>query len=209
MAISDGKKLQLFNAALRALEERQLASLDEDREPARLLEDAWRGEDLVVRALEFADWNFALRAICSVKDSSVETQFGFQCAHPVPDDFVRMSSLSSDERFQMPLTSRDYLEQGGYWLTDYETIYVRFVSSNLGLDASNWTQAFEEVVELMLAMEVSGRVTNSGGKQSEIAARLEAARDRAKAIDGFSDGPKMRPHGSWVASRMRGRQYLR
>lgn len=206
MAISSDIKLAVFNGALRHLAARKLASLSENRESRRVLDDIWDNSRLVVEALEKADWNFALRSVMLEYDPSIETEFGFQRVFRKPDDFLRLSALSGDEYFTSPLTSRTYADEGLFWLSDHETIYVRYVSDGdtYGLDASRWSAAFRTYLEAALAFEAAPRLTNSRSKIADMDSIMRRVLVDAKSLDAINDGPKFPPRGSWIRSRSGG-----
>ena len=138
MAISNTDRLDVYNGALRRLGSRRLASLTENREPRRVLDDIWNNGALVNYALERGEWNFALRSVQGAYNAGITPGFGFRCAFDKPDDFRRLAGLSADEYFRRPLTAEEYTDEGGYWLSDNDTIFIRYVSShdNYGYDSS-------------------------------------------------------------------------
>jgi hypothetical protein len=61
MAVS---RLSIYNGALRECQERKLASLSEDREPRRVLDDVWNDGDGLLRfVLRQKQWRFARRTV--------------------------------------------------------------------------------------------------------------------------------------------------
>lgn len=206
MAISNTDKLDVYNGALRRLGSRRLASLSESREPRRVLDDIWNGGALVDYALERGEWNFALRSVQGAYNASITPEFGFRRAFDKPDDFRRLASLSADEYFRIPLTAEGYSDEGGYWLSDHDTIYIRYVSShdNYGYDSSRWTESFRYYLETCMAFEACERLTNSRSKLADIAADMRRYLSEAKSTDAMQEGVKFRPAGAWVQSRGRG-----
>src|SRR5438270_251157 len=76
--------------------ERFLASLTEEREPRRLLDQAW-ASNAVRACLEMGQWNFAMRTIQIDYDSGVEPGFGYNRAFPKPTDWVNTTGVCEDE----------------------------------------------------------------------------------------------------------------
>lgn len=204
MAVSGDVKLRVYNEALRILGSRRLASLTEDREPRRVLDDAYgpAGEG-VVSCLEAGDWNFATRTREAVYDPGIEPSFGFRRAFAQPDDLVRLTTLSLDGHFASPLTARHYTDEGGYWLADHDTLYVRYVSDDgdYGLDSSKWSMAFRKYLSGFLAFECCERITNSTQHLQKAKRIMEEARAHAKSRDAMDEGVKFMPAGTWVSSR--------
>src|SRR5690242_1277391 len=94
-------RLALYNGALLALGERQLASLSENRAPRRYLDVAWNDGD-VDSILAAGQWSFARRAVRMDADPSLATSFGYQYAFGRPTDYIRALAVCSDEYFNAP-----------------------------------------------------------------------------------------------------------
>lgn len=203
MAISNTDQLGVYNGALRRLGSRKIASLTENREPRRVLDDIWANGGAVKYALERGEWNFALRAVQGAYDAGITTEFGFQHAFAKPDDFRRLAALSANEYFRPPLTNEEYVDEAGYWLADHEVIYIRYVSSGgaYGFDSSRWTEAFTEYLSAYLAHEACERITNSDQKKQLLEREMMKCLSTAKAVDGMQEGVKFLPSGSWSRSR--------
>ena len=199
MAVDAALKLRIYNDALRHLGSRSLASVSEARESRRVLDSAWRP----VAWLEAAEWNFALRSTVAEASPSIEPDFGFRLVYDHPDDYVRLAALSPDEFFRTVLIAQQYTDEAGYWFTDFEPLYVRYVSSDddYGLNGGIWPESFIRFVGAQLAFDCCERITGDKGKLSDMAAVLKRARTDAKAKDAASEGVKFPPLGSWNRAR--------
>lgn len=208
MAVTSGDKLAIYNGALLRLGERRLASLTEARKPRRVLDDIWGSDNNAVRyILERGEWNFAIKAAESVYTPSVEPDFGFQRAHTKPDDFVRLAAISDEAYFVNSLGAHQYSDEVGYWFTDLDTLFVKYVSdaSDYGLDSAAWPEAFRNALEAYLAERAAPAITNSEQrKQSAMQDRKEALVE-AKSGDAMNEGYKLLRGGTW--SRARGRSW--
>lgn len=205
MAIQDVHKLRAYNMALeRELGERRLASLVEERKPRRVLDGIWGPDNEVIEmCLSKADWNFATRSQRLVYDPGIEPEFGFRNAFAKPEDMIRLSALSSDEYFQNPLTSRQFQDESGFWVSDLSEIYIRYVSrdGSYGFDSSRWEEPFFRYIGGYLAYEACESLTNSTQKMAAIMRRMDDQLKHAKSRDAMDEGVKMLPAGSWVSSR--------
>lgn len=204
MAISDDVKLYCYNQALRILKSRKLSSLTESRESRRELDGVWGSADEgVITCLEHADWNFATRSSKLEHDPGMETSFGFTYVFQKPDDVARLTALSGDERFSLSLTSRQYSDEGGYWLSDTTPLYVRYVSSHTdyGRNSGLWTEAFKQYVGGYLADEACARITGSNTLRREARFVMTDKMKHAKSRDAMDEGTKYPPAGNWVRSR--------
>lgn len=194
-------KLQLYNMALgEYLGERTLASLTENREPRRILDDAW-ANGAVRYCLEQGQWNFAIRSSKITNTPSVSPPFGFTYAFEKPADCVTLTQVCVDEAYTTPLLS--YIEEAGFWYADVPDIYIGYVSDDVlyGNDMSNWPESFVQVVASYLASKSAMRITQS--KQSKDDAKAEYLRNlaNAKSKDAMQQPTKFLPPGSWSRSR--------
>lgn len=194
-------RLKIYNGALRLCEERRLASLTENREPRRLLDEVW--QDGGVRyCLEQAQWKFAMRASEFTYDTSVTTSFGYRYAFAKPTDWVATSGVCQDERFNTPLLQ--YRDETGYWFADLDTIYVRYVSDdeNYGNNLAAWPESFNEVVQAHFAKKIAGKLSASDALRDTIAKEYQRALKVAKNKDAMADPTKIPPMGRWPGARV-------
>jgi len=200
-------KLGLYNGALQILGERKLASLTENREPRRLLDDAYGDgstNKAVRRCLEMAQWSFATRSVQFDYSPSVTPSFGHRYAFDHPADFVRTVAVCADEYFTAPLLQ--YVDERHYWYASQQTIYVKYVSNHAtyGADLSLWPESFVEMVEAYLAMKIAKSLSQGDDKVRLASALWEGYKKDARSIDAMNKPTSFPPAGSWVRAR-RGR----
>lgn len=197
-------RLALYNGALRILKERKLTSLSENREPRRLLDDAW-GDGSTTGAvrycLEMGQWTFATRTVQIDYSPSVTPSFGFAYAFDQPADLVRPIGLFSDAECTEPLLR--YADERRYWYTYLETFYARYVSNHTsyGADVSLWPENFAKLVEACLAKEIAGNLTQGDDKVRMANAIWEREEKRARSFDAMNKPTAFPPEGGWVRSR--------
>lgn len=198
-------QLSLYNGALRVLKERKLASLSENREPRRLLDDAWGDGGVtsggVKYCLEMGMWTFATRTVQIDYSPSVEPTFGYRYAYNQPEDMVKPCGLWQDERMQTPLIA--YVDERHYWYCDLQTIYVSYVSNaaQYGLDLSLWPETFVDLVEARLAQRIAGNLTQGMDLIQLAEANWKAVKLRAESTDAMKKPTKFLPEGSWTMAR--------
>jgi hypothetical protein len=197
-------KLSLYTGALRILKERRLGSLTENREPRRLLDDAWGDgstSGAVKYCLEMGQWAFATRTVQADYSPSVEPDFGYRYAFDQPDDMVRPTGIYRDEHCLSPLLL--YSDERRYWYTDLQTIYVSYVSNgpDYGADLSLWPESFAKLVEAYLAKEIVGNLTQGDSKAQLAERHWEKIKLEARSIDAMNKPTKFTPQGSWGRSR--------
>lgn len=197
-------KLSLYNDALTLCGERMLASLTENREPRRLLDQAWAA-GAVDFCLETGQWNFAVNSIKLVYSPSVEPPWGYRRAFDKPTDYIRTMGVASDEYFKNPLVR--YVDEADFWFADLDELYIRYVSNlpEYGMNMGRWPVSFSEMVSSYLAMKIVTRVTQDVAKRAMVAADYKARRLEAKSNDAMNEPTTFPPTGTWVRSRMAGR----
>lgn len=196
-------KLALYNGALRELGSRKIASLSENRESRRVLDSIW-DNDAIRTCLAAGQWNFATNSIEITYSPSVSPDFGYRYAFDKPANHVRTVAVCEDEYFKSPLL--EYQDEGAYWYSDLDTIYVRYVDSgtSFGADYSKWPPNFTLYVETWLAARACVSLTQSESKRNELERLAEVWLVKAKSTDAMEEATRFLPEGSWARSR-RGR----
>lgn len=195
-------KLTLYNLALRHLEERKLASLTENREPRRVLDDFYQQE--IAYCLERKFWNFAYRTVMIDASTSIVPGFGYLYAFTIPLDWIRTRKLSAVPQLDPPLL--DVAEETGYWYTNIAPIYVQYNSNDTlyGLNLGAWPASFTDYVSKRLARVCCKRITGATEllkgedgliNQEERAYKISAANCAMNEAIGF------KPMSGWVRSR--------
>lgn len=194
-------QLTVYNNSLLLCGERFLASLTEEREPRRLLDQAWDGGGGVKTCLEMGQWNFAMRTVQIDYDTSIEPDFGYTRAFEKPSDWVLTSSLCQDEYFKVPLLQ--FEDEAGYWYAELDTLYVRYVSNAVtyGLDLNKWPESFREVVEAYFAKRIVRKLTGSQEKEDAAEKHLKKTLSLAKSRAAMAGPTRFAPPGSWSRSR--------
>lgn len=201
-------RLNLYNDALLLCGERFLASLTEEREPRRLLDQVWDSNG-VRYCLEQGQWQFAMRTQQVDYDPSTEPPFGYRRAFNKPDDWVLTSALCSDEYFRSPLLR--YSDELEFWYADLDVIYVKFVSndSGYGADLSIWPATFCDYAAAYFASKVIAKLSSDKDKiqfllgapgdidGGELGRRLKVAKSRAA----MTQATQIPAPGAWTSSR--------
>lgn len=202
-------QLQLYNRALRILNERRLSSLTEKTERRYLLDQVW-DEGGVRTCLSHGYWNFAIRALQVEYTPDLEPEFGYQRVFVKPDDWVRTAAFCSDPYFQHPMTDA-YSDEQGYWFADIDTVYVKIVSDDnaYGNDLTKWHEGFFKYCATYFASEIQGQLTSSESKQINMEESLRKALVEAKSEDGQNEATKIAPHSNWANARLGGRRSSR
>ncbi len=194
-------RLSLYNGALLDIGERELASLSENREPRRVLNQVWN-EGAVDYILGLGQWKFAIRTVQMAPETSIEPEFGYQKAYAIPADHVRTTAVYADEYGNVPLTA--YRREAGYIFTDIEPIYLGYVSNDVsyGGDLSTWPMEVVQAMQLYLAHRIVWRLTQNQEKTDRIEKAFRKMERDAKSSDAQEDPTKFPPMGSFTRARV-------
>jgi hypothetical protein len=135
-----------------------------------------------VRAcLEMGQWNFAMRTIQIDYDSGVEPSSATPARSPSPPTGCSPRPCASDEFFRFPLTR--YTDEAGYWYSDLDTLYVRYVSDDVayGLNMNHWPESFREWWRSTSASKVIRKLANSEEEEVKSEKRLKKKLRLAKS----------------------------
>lgn len=195
-------KLSLYNAALGFLEERRLASLSENRESRRVLDDYWTSVPLY--CLEQGLFRFSKRVVQIDASSTIVPAFGYINAFTIPNDWIRTVVISTSPDLDPPLLQ--YNEETGYWYANATPLYVSYISNDplYGMNIGAWPQAFADYVALRLARKACKRITGKTELLSGPAGLInqeDKARRITKANDAMNDPPGMPPVPFWARAR--------
>lgn len=196
-------RLSLYNDALLLCGERMLSNLTEEREPRRLLDQVWNSGG-VNGCLEEGQWHFAMRTAQIDYDPDIEPDFGYQHAFTKPTDWVLTSALCEDEFFNEPLLQ--YSDEAGYWYSELDTIYVRYVSDDdtYGLNLNSWPSSFSDFVAADFASRIILKLSSDTAKHNMLIALREQSKKNAKNRAAMADPSKIPVQGNWSKARMRG-----
>lgn len=194
-------KLGIFNKALtQHLGERKLASLAENRESRRVLDDIW-DVGLIKSCLEAGQWKFAKRTQKLTYNPDVTPAFGHKFAFDKPSDFVRLAGMYSDEFCQQPLLR--YQEEAGQWFASLQDIYVEYISIDnaYGNDLSAWPESFTDFVAASLALRASSRIQGNATDKEGLGSVTGSLLKAALSKDAMEGPTKFLPEGTWNAAR--------
>lgn len=198
-------RLTLYNGALRECQERELASLSENREPRRLLDGVWTGGmGLVSFVLQQKQWRFGRRSVELSPEPAIEPSFGRANAFAQPTDFVRTCKFCSDERMDVPLL--DYEIEAGYWYSDVDTIYLSYISNDAdyGGDLTLWPPNFVLYVETHMASLIAGRLTGNKTDRNDLLKLAAIRLKEAAATDAMESPTEFPPMGTFARARLGG-----
>lgn len=200
MTISSAQKLSIYNGALTFIGERTLSALTDSVESRRLLDIIWdRGG--VNEVLEKGQWKFATRPSALDYSTTVTPAYGYQYAFEKPTDYLRLCAMCSDEYYNLPLLA--YMEAGGFWFSDVDIIYIKYVSNDgsYGTDFSLWPPSFKKCIESYFGSEIVGKLTQSETKEDAKKKEFKKMLIEAESIDAMAGPTVFPPPGSFRTAR--------
>jgi len=201
-------RLAIYNGALLLCGQRGISSLTENVEARYLLDVVWNDGGMRY-CLEQAQWRFAMRTTKQTYDPSITPAFGYAKAFPKPTDWIETAAVCSDEYFNSPL--RQYADEIGFWFSDLEDIYVKYVSddTNYGSDLSLWPYSFTDYVKFYFAGRIAPKLTSVAGLDLKLngppgrpdKGAVHAALTNAKNRDAMAGPTSFPARGTWSLSR--------
>lgn len=197
-------KLELYNGALGHLGSVRLGAsgLNENRPDRRELDAVY--DRTLQYMLEQGVWFFALRSQLWEPDTDVDARFGLPYTYTLPDDFVRIRSIATDEA--QTFEDRTYKREGRAIFSAQSQLYLTYVSNDpdYGLNLGAFTEMYATAVEAELAYRSGLPITKDKSTKNDlmvIKQRLLTAAKRKEAVD---ERVKEKPTSSWVNSRFNG-----
>ena len=145
-------QLGIFNDALLLIGERSLSSLTEPRETQRRLTEVWEF-GAVNYCLELVKPSFAHQVV-RLNSPSPSTLDGFNFSHSLPAEYVTTVGVFEDGELDQRVDR--FLIQNRALLTDYDDVYLRFITNAYPI--ANWDPSFARVVSAYLAREMAERI---------------------------------------------------
>lgn len=166
-------KLSVYNNALILVGERTLTSLTENREPRRLLDSSF-DFDAIKYCLEIVKPVFSRKTV-KLDTSVPSANHDLDNVFTLPDDWIATVDVYSDSRLDQPVTR--YINEDRTIACEYDTIFVRYASSDNEEVYAKWSPAFALVVSTYLAREISTRLVPAEYEtlNEKFSERVEAA----------------------------------
>lgn len=195
-------KLGVYNETLQTfLDTRPILTLSDARSERRALDKVW--DATVKYMLEQGLWNFATRAQQWMPSDDAESNFGYQFAYEIEDDYVRLVAISDNELMRPTLS--DYAEEGDFIFADCDPLYLKYVSNSIeyGNDLGKWTPTFATAFCAELAWRARGGVKPMAADAVEALQKTKKRLlNNAKAKDAVNQAMAVLPAGRLVNARV-------
>ena len=193
-------KLEITNRVLIKLGQRPLSALTDYRPEQRAIDRVY--DSAVQRLIEGAFWKFASKSQELQQSDTAATQFGYQFAYELPEDYVRIIRICDNERFRPTLI--DFLIENGYIFCDCTPLYLQYVSNDEthGYDPGKWPASFADAVVDEIAYRTAPFLAGASAQKIE---QLEKEAKRsfyvAKGRDSVNQPESFMPAGRLVRAR--------
>jgi len=188
----------IYNDALLIMGLDEITANDNDSDRRSKLDHAVNA-DLVESVLEDTGWNFGLTSIKSQYDPSIEPEFGYTRAHEKPIDMQIVFGIFSDEYMETP--HKRYKDEGDYFFTDLDTLYIQYVDDTFLSMPSDWPVYFRRLIAARLAKDTA---LSLGGDKLNADAEYSDRKFSAMSTDVMNSPPRILSQGNWTGSRFRG-----
>lgn len=197
MAISISSPTDIGNLALDLLAANNVQDIDSPTSATEILIHRWYS---VVRQkiLREHPWNFATkRAVLSA--STTAPAFGYSSQYPLPNDFLRLNSVSNANNDIIAATEYEIENGNILYNGDGGRLYLKYI-----YDLTNVAQMdalFVDLFAIDLALSLSYKFTASNTDITRLNGLREKAATQAKAIDGQERPPQVRQYSKILAGR--------
>lgn len=195
-------KLELYNQALGHLGPVRLVSDTENRPDRHELDEAYI--PAIDHVLESGLWFFALRSSKFEPDTNVTARFGLPYTYSLPDDYVRLRAICTDEA--QTHEDETYKREGDFIFSAHPTLYITYVSDDpaWGYNTGRWPQLFCTAVAAELAYRSGLPITKDRGTKNDLLILKERSLSKARRADAVDERVKRKPLSSWATSRLAG-----
>lgn len=161
-------KKSIYNAALIEVGAAILATDTDDRDERYDLDLYYTDHNYPLGALEAVKPRFACK---TAANTGAATAGGVTLAytHTLPADFLSLVGLYSDAELDQPVTR--FIQDGSTILTDYETVYIRYVRNDVAIAA--YSALFVDYLGKYLAHAIAPKY--SPDRVDAVEARMAAA----------------------------------
>jgi hypothetical protein len=176
-------KLQIYNDVCILLGQRVLQTDTDDR-PIRYKMDALYDNGAVDYCLEVIKPRFACRLV-ELTGSAPTLTTAYTQQVDLPTDFQTLVGVYADAAMDQPVTR--YTHEANQILSDFSTIYVRYVRDFATIGLTNMSQAFARVVGAYIARELS--ITIDPDETENCDTQLDARISISEQTDAETEAP--------------------
>lgn len=190
-------QLSIYNHALLLMKERRLASLTEDREARRVLDEFYT--EIKQFCLEQGMWKFAMRSASLTQNGA--GLYGFTYSFAKPTDIIHLFSASETSDYSDPLVY-NFADEADVYYGNVTPLKVRYSSNgaSYGGDLTSWPQGFAQYVATELAAWSSYSITGNERIAMMLDRKSKILLANALGLYSLVAPPGQLPFNSWARS---------
>lgn len=189
----------VVNIGLRRIGSTRISNLlNDNSNEARIARDIY--DEARRDLLSQHTWNFAIKRD-QLTVSATTPEFGWDYAYPLPDDFLRVISVTQTDTDEAIVPYKLEFQSGDdrVILTNSNQLYLRYVFDCD--DVSIYTAPFRDALSWRLARDFAAALSKSSASAELAEKMFIRTLNKAKALDGVEDWPEKMSEGDWVAAR--------
>jgi hypothetical protein len=190
MAVSN---VSIANLALQLLGAGRITSLTEDHKNARAVNSCF--EFLRDRELRAHAWNFAIKR-ATLAPSSVEPEFDYDYAFPLPTDSLRLLP-KAEHNLDWIIENVD--DKSCIVTNDGDTLEIRYIAKIT--DPTKFDMLFVYALAAKIAEHCCEELTQSNTKQQKATQFYKDTIAEARKINAFEQTVPEEPEDPWLAAR--------
>jgi hypothetical protein len=183
-------QLDICNAALAELGQKDIQSLNENSEGARLCTQLWTMN--LSALLEEHPWGFATKR-AALMIAAGSPAFGYSSHFMLPVDFISLQSIEGEDYLS------DYKIEGGYFLTNASALSIQYTASIT--DTTKFSPLFADALAARLAWRMAKPITGSASEAQAAFQVYQERLSRAKGSDNRQGTPTVIDGSSWLDAR--------
>jgi hypothetical protein len=190
MAVSN---VSIANLALQLLGAARIVTLSDDHKNARAVNSCF--EFLRDRELRAHAWNFAIKR-ATLAPSSVEPEFDYDYAFPLPADYLR---LLPPARHALDWNIEHVDNKSCIVTNDGDTLEIRYIARIT--DPTLFDMLFDYALAAKIADHCCEEITQSNTKKATAKQEYKDAIAEARKINAFEQTVPEEPEDPWLAAR--------
>lgn len=179
----------ICNSALAKVGAERILSLDENSVNARLCKEQYA--KVLNDLLRAHPWNFAIKRV-QLSASTTEPVFGYAYKYGLPNDCLRVLGVEFEETIE-------WVKEGRFILSDYETMKIRYVSSDI--QPGDFDTNFAEALATRLAADICFSLNQSTSLKDTLTKEAEFRLAQARSFDAQEGSPPRVYADEWLTSR--------
>jgi len=182
-------KVNICNITLRMLGAKRITSLEDETDPARVLNDVY--DRILDEVLAAYPWNFAIHR-ASLSQLSETPTYGYDYAYALPTSCLRVISVQDQEY-------TDWEQEDNKLLTNEDSINVRYISREV--DPTKYSSYFIQAFTARLAAEIAFPLTGDAGLANNKFEEYQLKLSQAKSTNSQEGTPRKMERSSWLEAR--------